>query len=91
MLLIANNVTSLLNILVLWWLVHESANDNEPYGKPIAVGYALWALCVMALMLFRNVQITGPLVMVWLPVAAKAIIFCVLALVALRLRRLHRN
>ena len=88
MLLIANNISSIALILVLFWLAHENSFVDEPYAKAVSWGYGIWALLVAAVMLFRNVP---SIEIEWLTVIAKFVIVFTLGAVLLRLKKLYSD
>lgn len=57
LLLAANNVTSVFLMLACWWLAHSYAAAGYPYGRPIAIGWAMLGMSVMATVFARNLYI----------------------------------
>lgn len=52
----ANNMTCIILLTVVWWLIHVSgANKSQPYSRALAVGYAGFGLSVVGVLLAQNV------------------------------------
>ena len=88
-LLVANNIGSILLVVVCWWLAHQNATGREPLARTVAGGYAVLALLALGNMLFRNVEEFRPF-LPWSLVASKYILVATLGLVARRLGILYR-
>ncbi len=82
-LLLANNVTSLIVILICWWLAHQNARAVPP-GRAIAAGYALIGFSMAFTMIVRNIGIDPR----WFIVGTKALLGATLAFVSYRRARL---
>lgn len=85
-LLVANNITSLLIVIACWWLAHQYARAFPP-GRMIAAFFALLGFSVLVTMFARNEGLSTA----WLAVGSKALIGGVLVLIALRRHALERR
>lgn len=86
--LLADNILSVLLVLVCWWLAHQNSAGREPFGRTIASGYSLLAVTVLANIAFRNQDLLNFL----LPVSvlfSKAVLVSTLLVVAVRLSIIH--
>lgn len=81
-LLLSNNLSSAIVVLVCWWLAHQNARARPP-GRVIAVGYALLGFSVLMTAILRNVGIPPE----WLIVLSKAVLAGTLILVSFRRTR----
>lgn len=88
--LAANNLTSILLIIVLAALVAQNAGGREPLRMAIALGYAGWCLLACAYLLWRN-EWADLIPLEWKQVAGKSIIIYTLGLVAIRLEIMRRD
>lgn len=86
--LLADNILSVLLVLVCWWLVHQNASGREPFGRTIASGYAFLALAVLANMLFRNLDVLTFVLPASL-LFSKGVLVFTLGAVAARLSIIH--
>ncbi len=78
-LLVANNTTSAIVVLVCWWLAHQNGRARPP-GRWIAAGYALLGFSVLFTAILRNIGIPPE----WLIVMSKALLATTLVLVSVR-------
>lgn len=86
--LLADNILSVLLVLVCWWLAHQNSAGREPFGRTIASGYSLLALAVLANMLFRNLDLLNFVLPMSL-LFSKAVLVFTLSAVAVRLSIIH--
>lgn len=86
--LLADNILSILLVLVCWWLAHQNSAGREPFGRTIASGYSMVALAVLSNMLFRNFDVLSFVLPVSL-LFSKAVLVFTLAAVAVRLSIIH--
>lgn len=85
---LADNILSVLLVLVCWWLAHKNSAGREPFGRTIASSYSLLALAVLANMLFRNLDLLNFVLPVSL-LFSKAVLVFTLSAVAVRLSIIH--
>lgn len=86
--LLTDNILSVLLVMVCWWLAHQNASGRESFGRTIASGYSTLALAVLANMLFRNLDALAFVLPVSL-LFSKAVLVFTLAAVAARLTIIH--
>lgn len=55
--LVLNNLLSFALVMVCWWLAHLFAARSKLLGRFIAVGFAIIAMCVLVIAVFRNINV----------------------------------